>query len=233
MARFFIQNKISVGETLALSREESHHLAKVLRLTEGDSVELIDGKGLVAKAIVQESSSKAALVKIESISTDDSQSLVTLAFGISKSNAIDFLIRRATEIGVKAFQPLLSQHSLHPDSWNEDRWNRLIAEVCKQCELQVFPTVLPPLKLPDWVRTRDSKHALIYCYENSRNDQLILAEKLPVDLVIGAEGGFSPQEITLLQEAGARSLGLGKNKLRVETATIVALTLLKQKLGEI
>lgn len=218
---------------LTLSREESHHLNKVLRLENGEKIELVDGKGFLAKATIVESSPKASQVQVDSLHSDLTTSNITLAFGISKSAALEFLIRRTTEIGVKAFQPLLSQHSLHPDSWNEDRWKKLIAEVCKQCELLTFPEILPPLKLTEWLKTRNPSSTLVYSYENSRNDQLQLTASSPVDLVIGSEGGFSSEEILLIQNAGGKSLGLGKNKLRVETASLVALVLAKQKLGEI
>lgn len=233
MSRFYTQDKILLNQTLTLSREESHHLSKVLRLKVGDEIQVIDGKGLLAQAKIVQDSAKGAVVNIEKVTEDKTTSSVSVVFGISKSNAIETLIRRTTEIGVKSFQPLLTQHSLHPDSWNEERWNKLIHEVCKQCEQLVFPILLPPLKLNDWLSSRDTSAEMVYSYENSRNDKLVLSSGKTVELVIGSEGGFSMAEIELLQKHNAKSLGLGKNKLRVETASLVALVLVKEKLGEI
>lgn len=233
MSRFYTLDKIISGKTLTLSREESHHLSKVMRLQVGDEIELIDGKGTLGKAKILENSKNGSEILVGSVVLDEVSPKVSIAFGVSKSAALETLIRRATEIGVKNFQPLLTQHSLHPDSWNDTRWNKLIIEVCKQCELLSFPELLPPLKLTDWLKTRDSNRELVYSYENHRNDKLQLDADSEVDLVIGSEGGFSEEEIQLLQNKNAKSLGLGKNKLRVETASLVALVLVKQKLGEI
>ncbi len=233
MSRFYTQDKIATGQTITLNREESHHLAKVLRMKAGDSVQLIDGNGLLAEGKIVEDSRNGSVILVESLKVDHSTSRVSLAFGISKSSALEVLIRRTTEIGVKSFQPLLTQHSLHPDSWNEERWNKLIHEVCKQCELLTFPKLLPPLKLSEWLVKRNKEAELVYSYENSRNDQLQLSTEKDVELLIGSEGGFSEEEIRTIQNHNAKSLGLGKNKLRVETASLVALVLVKQKLGEI
>lgn len=234
MARFLLKANLIVGQEVELSLEESHHLARVLRMEVGEECELIDGVGTVAKAVIQDNNNKKSRCLVQEVKVESRRNLIHVAFAIPKSSALDFIIHRCTEVGVGSFQPLISENSLKINSWNDGRWERVVMETAKQCQEAFFPQVLKPLSLKEWIfEKRDSNRQLIYCDEEARFDAL---ESVPVDkevdLLIGSEGGWSPIEREWFKKAG-KGMGLGKNRLRAETACVVALTLLKQHSREL
>ncbi len=236
MHRFTCNGPFVQGASVALEAVQSHHLAKVLRLQPGEKVGLVDGKGCLAHATLQEIHPKSSVAKIEKIIIVEASSKIVLCFGIPKGQALDFIYRRATELGVAGFQPLKTQHSSPAKGWNEDRWVGVLSEVCKQCEELNFPRNGSPLNLENWLSQRNPNRLLIVCDENARQAAPPLNDTKAfegVDLVVGAEGGLSPAEVEALLRAGGTRLGLGRNRLRAETAALVALTLLKKQLGEI
>ena len=135
MHRFLHSNaQLTAGTEAFLSAEESHHLAKVVRIRDGELIELVNGRGIVAEARVAEASSKRCRVEILSVKNGTGQSRIHVCFSIPKAAAFDFIIHRCTEIGVASFQPIVTNYSLRLHTWNEARWQKVIAEVCKQCE---------------------------------------------------------------------------------------------------
>jgi 16S rRNA (uracil1498-N3)-methyltransferase len=233
MHRFVATVPYVVGGEVLLDPIQSHHLARVLRLEAGARVLLIDGKGSVAEAVVEEVRPKGVRAKVEAVRSRVDRSRLSLCFALPKGQALDFIFRRATELGLEGFQPLQTRFSSPAKGWNADRWNGVVAEVCKQCEDPFFPTVLPPLTLSQWLSDRDPSRGLVVCDENARDGKIAALPSDGIDLVVGAEGGFSREEVDLLVKQGAQLLGLGRNRLRAETAAIVALTLMKQGVGEL
>ncbi|MBY0371901.1 16S rRNA (uracil(1498)-N(3))-methyltransferase [bacterium] len=233
MHRFLAAGPFHTGTELSLDPEQSHHAAKVLRLEGGERIGLLDGRGTLAFAVVTEVHAKHTRVHVEETKQGTGPSRLNLVFGVPKGQALDFLIRRTTELGVAAFQPLQTQHSAPIKGWNAERWDGVVAEVCKQCQELYFPKVLPPQNLRDWLKQRSADRLLLVCDEADREGRSAISAQSEVDLLVGAEGGFSDEERVLLRSAGAQFLGLGRNRLRAETAAIVALTLAKQQMGEI
>lgn len=234
MARFLSKVEFHVGDKIELSPEESHHLSKVLRMESGDECFLVNGVGGVARAKVEESHSRKSKCTILEVETVKKRNRIHVAFAIPKSNAIDFIVHRCTEVGVGSFQPLITDHSQKINSWNQERWERVITETAKQCQESHFPRVLAPMDLKTWVtQKRDKQRELVYCDEESRQDSVshLLIDK-DCDLLIGSEGGWSASERILFQNEG-KGMGLGKNRLRAETACIVGLSLLKKHYHEI
>ncbi len=182
---------------------------------------LIDGKGTLAKARVDSASPKGTRVHVLSIETSAKKSGVTICFGVPKGPALDFIVRRCTELGVAAFQPLVTRYSLHlkEKDFNEERWHKVVAEVAKQCQELHFPSILPAKPLNAWLSSRE-KRTLVLCDEAEREGSPSLQGDC--DLLIGAEGGWSDEERMELKAAGAISFGLGVNRLRAETAAVVA-----------
>jgi 16S rRNA (uracil1498-N3)-methyltransferase len=231
--RFLSYDKWEVGHEVFLSPEESHHLARVARLSEGEEIELINGQGALALATITSANAKKTQVKIKQMETAGPSSGLIIAFAIPKAAACDFIFHRCTELGVLGFQPILSAHSLHPKEWNQQRWERIIAEVCKQCQEVHFPKLYSPCSLADWLPGRDKEAQLVYCSEEERIGKMPTLEKKLAHLLIGAEGGWNAAEIDLFRAHGGYPLGLGKNRLRAETAALVAATLTKKLLSEI
>lgn len=230
--RFFVNLPFERDQTVELPSEESHHLSRVLRLTEGELIDLVDGKGHVATAEIVEITKRTSRARIVAIETVKEASRVQLVFALPKAPALEFILRRVTELGVAQFQPLETQHSLRHSSWNDERWKKIIAEVSKQCQETTFPTLLPPLPLSQWLTRRDPKRALLFCHEGLRKTENA-ASLEACDVLVGAEGGWSEEESKRIFAAGATALGLGKNRLRAETAALIAVALAKIKIGEL
>ena len=229
--RFLSAEALRQNQEIHLSEDESHHLKKVLRHKVGDLVEVFDGLGRSGEGKVVELSGKRVLISIGEVEEETCPFHLHLAFGIGKSSAVEFIIKRVGEVGVKSFQPLVTDHSLHPGEWNTERWERISLEAQKQCQSNFLPVVNEPIRLDDWLAKR-SHRTLVFCDEAER-DGGIGRPAGEVDLLIGAEGGWSERERKLVSAAHALVLGLGRNRLRTETAALVAVLLMKVKLGEI
>lgn len=232
MSRFLFADDLAPGEEAELSAEESHHLTTVLRMREGDEIRLVNGRGRLTKAVVAKISKRKATVRAESFENVEPSSRVTLAFGIAKSAALEFILKRATEVGVAAFQPLQTHNSLRLREWNSGRWERMIAEAAKQCEELHFPRLLPPLPLEKWLSMRDHGSGLAFCDEDRRSARTTPARDKNWDVLVGAEGGWNDEERDEILASGATVFGLGRNRLRAETAALAALILLKHEIGE-
>lgn len=231
MHRFLSDSPLGEAREVTLSEEESHHLARVLRLSADAAVTVFDGRGAVAVGRIVSASPKGARIAIGPITRTAARSGVRLCFAIAKGPALEFIIRRGTEIGVAGFQPLGTRWSLKAKEWNEARWHRILVEVCKQCQDPWLPELAPARELSDWLASRETSRALVFCDEADRAADLG-ALSGGCDLLVGAEGGFSDEEREHLLAAGARRMGLGRNRLRAEMAAIAGTILLKHRLGE-
>lgn len=232
--RFVCLDVLLPGKEISLDREQSRHLTKVLRLGTGAVVEIVDGKGTVAHARVTLAHADRARVCIDQVTQVAAPSKIHIAFGISKGQALDFLVRRCTEVGVASFQPLVTQHSLRESGWNQDRWARVIAEVCKQCQSSVFPVIFSPLSLAEWLKQSAGERLRFVCDENDREQ--ILENIAPSEgyaILTGPEGGWSALERQQFSAAGLLPLSLGTLRLRAEMAALVACVVLKTRIGEI
>jgi len=231
MHRFFLE-KFAAGECLSLAPEESLHLTKVLRMEAGESLEVFDGRGSLGAAILKKPHAKSAQVEIQTVSRAARHHHLEIAFGYCKPPAMEFVLRRATEVGVQSFQPLYTQNSMHPDHWNGKRWERILMEVTKQCQSNFLPELKEPLPFKTWIA--QNTIPLVVCDEAKRDSKLSnLQPKTAYALVVGPEGGWSAEERASLHTKAHALFGLGENRLRVEMACLVGLVLLKQNVHEI
>jgi len=231
--RFLSPEIPSIGSTLTLDSEQSAHCVRVLRLREGDSVSVINGNGCLGEGIIREANPKRTMIEVKSVESQGTASQVQVAFGLTKPIALELIFRKCTELGIASFQPLITDHSLHPDSWNEERWQKIVVEACKQSQELWFPKIFAPISLETWLKERPAEHALVICDEVFRKTQSHIKLSAPTDILIGPEGGWSESERKLFSGLNPFTLGLGPNRLRAETACLVALALVKSRLGEI
>jgi 16S rRNA (uracil1498-N3)-methyltransferase len=233
-SRFIHEAELKAGDEIMLSADESHHLAHVMRLKVGEAVEVVNGRGALALGRVASASAKGARISLDAVSAQGAASRITIAFGVPKPPAMEFILRRATEVGVGAFQPLVTRHSLRLSEWNERRWSKIIHEVCKQCQELRFPELLAPVKLESWLGARPAGRCAVLFDEEDRATRAPLPTTATgYDLLVGPEGGWSPEETALLKAAGAVVYGLGRNRLRAEMAALVGAALIKRDIGEI
>lgn len=231
--RFLLLDIPLVGGSATLDAEQSSHCVRVLRLKSGVPIHLIDGKGTLATAEIEQPHSRETLVRITEHRTFDSKSKIHLVFGMTKPQSLDFIFKKCTEIGLASFQPLITDHSFHRDRFNPERWLKLVIEACKQSQEVFFPEIHSPKSFSDWIRTRKESSRLVICDEEKRARKTINWES-PLEILIGPEGGWSATERNELEKTtSSQWLGLGKNRLRAETACLTALTIAKWNSGEL
>jgi 16S rRNA (uracil1498-N3)-methyltransferase len=230
--RYYIDGKPR-AEIIELDREESHHLIHVRRGGPGDTVTLFDGVGNEYDAGILGVRKGTATLRILA-SRAVSRELpcrLTLAFAPTKSQAMDDIVRQATEIGAAALQPLYCENStVHYKDFARkcEKWRRTVIEACKQCGRNVLPVIATPAAIGPFLERCGGSLILIAhpaAGAKSVRDRLSSASKPEsVICLVGPEGGFTEGEVALAVAAGARVVTLGLTRLRAETAAVTMLS---------
>ena len=216
----------SISEQIEISGENAKHLIYSLRSKVGEKLTVIDENGQRALVELMQFSKDKVFGRIIKNLSAAQVEIITLAVSIPK-NGFDIIIRQATEIGVAAIQPLITERTISkPSSSKEERWKRIASEAAQQSGSSE-PIILPIANFTDWLK-KIFPGTLIVCSE-SENQKYITDVTLngAANILIGCEGGFSSNELKLLSDVGAISVSLGKNILRVDTAAISALSIIK------
>lgn len=232
--RFFFDGEFQEGGTIQLVESDARHALQVLRLKVDDAIELFNGRGAVAKANIRKTGRASLDAEVLSIGRTENHNHVRVAFSISKPSALESMLRHCTELGVESFQPVVSRYS-HRMEWREDRWNRIIVEAMKQSQEDWMPKLHAPVALSSWLSElgKVTGSTFFYCSEFDRlAEPGALTRSASVTILVGSEGGWTQEEIALFESSGARSMGLGKNRLRAETAALAALVRTKELLRE-
>lgn len=232
-----------------LTREESHHLFHVLRARPGDTVQLFDGAGREAAAVVRERSPGASGCELQRSSrvrfTPPSACAVTLFLSIPRSARMDLIVEKATELGVHSIVPMLSERSVaRPEGKRSERrharWQRIACSATRQSGRAYLPEVHPIVPLDDAVRVQFSSCDLLLLGalgEAVPPVRTALADRRQrpsrVGLIIGPEGDFSEAEIGRMSAAGAIAVSFGPRVLRVETAVFYGISVLLYELSAV
>ncbi|KAJ0981830.1 hypothetical protein J5N97_010085 [Dioscorea zingiberensis] len=223
----------SKGSIVQLQGDEFWHMTKVLRLRVGDSVELFDGAGGLVEGCIQNVHRSC----LDIISVEDTKIIplkgvqwhVYAAFGTLKGGRADWLVEKCTELGACSVTPLLTERSPSISENRVDRLERVVLAAVKQCQRLHEMALNPPMTFKSFLPI----------VAQSKLSFLAAAEAVPVMnvlsscnvdaaglVVVGPEGDFTEEEMKLMKIAGARPVGLGPCRLRVETATIALLSTL-------
>lgn len=217
------------GGFCVLDREQSHHLTAVARCSTGARVRIFDGKGRAYEAEIASSSQGLVSCKILRELIVPAPALkVTLCFAPVSRQAVEQLLDQCTQLGAAGFQPVSMARCVSDlsKSWENkaERWQSLLTASCKQCGRADIPVLHAPIRFSEALKNRVP--ALIASLgENAvplseglgilRNKDAGLKE---LSVFVGPEGGFAPEELALVQTAGAISVALGPYVLRAETA---------------
>ena len=226
---------------VTLGPEQSHYLARVLRLRVGDPVQLFDGEGGRFRALVEDAAARAARLRVVAAEAPAPESplRITLAQCVSGAEKMDWTVEKAVELGAAAIQPLISQRSLvRLDEARAERrlehWRRLVVAACMQCGRDRLPALASPMPLPDWLARRERSACAILLAPGAA---LRLSEFEPagaqVDVLVGPESGLSPGETAAAQACGFVPVGLGPRVLRTETAGLAAIAVLQARFGDL
>lgn len=240
-ARIFIeplQFPTHTGISVTIAEEDSHYLLKVLRLPERAPIALLDGLGNYATGILLFSQGKTQVLVQDIVlySVNERKPKLILCQGLLKGEKFDWLVEKATELGISHLFPYWSQHTVQKEDLRksqqekQNRWQRLATMAARQCGRLVLPMIEAPTTLRSILQQP--------LFFSSTTQKLLFWEKEPlapwpklqieaetVILIVGPEGGLSQEEVDLCLHLGFTPCGLGENTLRAETAGMLALGL--------
>ncbi|HYS52689.1 MAG TPA: RsmE family RNA methyltransferase [Thermoanaerobaculia bacterium] len=225
--RFFVPDRVEVGATIALHSEERHH-ARVLRVREGEEVEIFDSQGRNFVARLDDPDSIAILRESES---RELRTEIRLAMSIIQLEKFELVLQKATELGVASFIPLITDRMevrIERLRGREDRWKKIVLEAVKQSGRSKIPVIETPTEFDDAIKREGTK--IIFDADTPPATE---QPSNPATLFIGPEGGFSERELQLARASGAALEQLGPRRLRAETAAIVAVALVAARSGDI
>jgi len=236
ITRFYSQ-KLSKGQKVSIQGEEARHM-HVLRLKKGDQICLFDGSGSELKGRIDSISPKKVDITVLAREKVRIQGVcVDLATAVPKGKRFDWMIQKATELGIVRILPLIMQRSVvkPKKGGKSERWHRIAVEAAKQSQRKTIPEITEVLSFNeflDFIHRYDLK--LIALPTAKQHIKEVLRKRKPKRILclIGPEGGFIDEEIKKAEEKGFKPVNLGKEVLRVETAGTAMLAMVKYEYNQ-
>ncbi|WP_437879355.1 16S rRNA (uracil(1498)-N(3))-methyltransferase [Pseudomonas sp. LRF_L74] len=236
LSRFFIDAPLTLGQH-ELPEAQAHYIGRVLRHSAGDAVQLFDGSGQEYLGELIEVGKKSVRVELhEWIAGQPESSLhVHLGQGLSRGERMDWAIQKATELGVAAITPIVSERCevrLKGEQAEKrlGHWRQVAISACEQCGRSVLPTIAAPVLLADWLASVEADLKLVLHPEAEPLTSHATPQRLA--FLIGPEGGLSDVEVEQAKAKGFHAARLGPRVLRTETAPVVALAVAQQLWGD-
>jgi 16S rRNA (uracil1498-N3)-methyltransferase len=228
----YVAQTLAPGAELGLGEEPARYLGRVLRLNNGDTIHVFNGDdGEWSAEIHRLGKRNVTIVVRDSVERQSESGLkVHLVQGISRGERMDFVVQKATELGVKRITPVLTRATKR-----RDHWQRVAESACEQsCRVRP-PLVDAPLALNDWFgHARDRDGSDLILRPGASKSLGGLDEPQPkLCLLIGPEGGFSEREYTDADAAGFEAVTIGPRILRTETAAVAAIAIAQSRWGDL
>ena len=245
--RIYIDQNLRPGAEVLLPEQAGEHVARVLRLEHGHPLILFNGDGHEYDANLAALAKRAVTAEISAVREVDRESplKLTLAQGIARGEKMDWILQKATELGIARIAPVVTERTeVKLDEERAERrlahWRSVVAGACEQCGRTRLPEIAAPLRLDRWLGALGDGAALRLAL--LPEGDFTLRHFLQVDmdtsrhgalLCVGPEGGFSDNDVALLTQAGFRGLCLGPRILRTETAGLAAIAALQAIAGDL
>jgi len=240
--RLFITGSLQAGTSVVLERDGVNYLKNVLRMSPGDEILLFNGRdGEWRARILELGRRRAVLEPLEMTRAQDSGPDIDYLFAPLKRARLDYMVQKATELGVRRLRPVLTRRSI-ADRVNLRRMHANAVEAAEQCGILHIPDVEEPVKLAQLLAKWDERRRIIFCDEAAgQGDPIATLQGLPsvsqqpvaLALLIGPEGGFSPAERALLRgKSFVTAIFLGPRIMRADTAAVAALALVNAVVGD-
>lgn len=239
--RFYCPPPLHAGSSLELPPAAAHHASRVLRLRVHDNVRIFDGSGNEFHGNIYEiNSKKVKLCQIKDCTVNRESPLsIILAQALCSNEKMDWIVQKATELGVTEIQPVQTRRSIarlagERAEKRTRHWHGITIAACEQCGRNVLPKIHPPQEFSTWLTIM----------RNAQNSKFILSPETVTTLheqpkpqgkaalLVGPEGGFSPEEVQLAHQAGFVSIRLGTRVLRTETAAMAGIATLQTLWGD-
>ena len=227
--RLFYKENLSDNLNSNLDKSQSHYISKVMRIKEGESFSLFNDGGEWEAKINEIKKGIVNFIIVKKLKNSENNSEIWLAFTPIKLNYLNFMIQKATELGVTKFIPILSERTMVRDL-NSERLNKVIIEASEQSNRIKLPKLEKLVKFKDFIKLYKDTD-IVFGDLNSTNDQIKINKDSPVCILIGPEGDFSENERKeILDLKNVKSLKINKNILRTETAAISIISIISFKI---
>lgn len=242
LTRIFLQQTLATGEECELDRDQARYLGKVLRLHSGDAINVFNGNDGEFSASIQSLAKDSAILRVDTaIGTETESPLkVHLVQGISRGERMDFVIQKATELGVKRISPVISEYGVvkldkKRAQKRRDHWQGVAISACEQSGRIRPPLIDAPIDLNSWfgAGAKETDTDLILRPGAPLSLTSIDAPVTKVCLLIGPEGGFSDTEYEDAGVAGFDAVSLGPRVLRTETAALTTIAVAQSLWGDL
>ncbi len=229
--QLFYQPDFKANQTsVAFNKDESRHITKVLRKKEGDSIAITNGAGLMASAelgLVSPKHCEAFILEVKK--EPPLPYALHMAVAPTKNNdRFEWFLEKATEIGITQITPIISHHSERKQI-NWDRYNKIIVSAVKQSLKAYMPVLNPATNYAEFIAnaaaTKTAQLFIAHCHDSPKIElKNTVANSKDIVIAIGPEGDFSHDEVSSALDAGFTGVSLGEQRLRTETAAVVACT---------
>ncbi len=240
LTRCYLDQPLDVGTTVILPESAAQHLIRVLRLREGDACVLFNGDGHDHDARIVAIGKRETQAEITARRRIDNESplRITLLQGIARGEKMDWIVQKATELGVARILPVASERSdVRLDEARAHKrhahWREIAISACEQSGRAVLPELLPTQPLASATRRCDGAGFILDPASGASIKSVASTLSTASTLAIGPEGGWSPRDLEQLREAGFCGLRLGPRVLRTETAGIAAIAALQALAGDL
>lgn len=239
VSRIYYPTDIEPRQIFEVDGKAHHYLNRVLRLKVGHEVRFFNGKGQEFLCAMMKSDVHRStfICRSEVDTLPEPKPRIKLYLAVCKNEGMDFSVQKATELGIRILQPLITEHSLTHKIAAKRRlhWQGVAQSACEQCGRAVIPEVAEPVALQEMVAVPEDDGAIICCIDAKTPIKTYINEFLtkPSDnvatlhLMIGPEGGFAADEVEHAIAIGFEPVCLGDYVLRSETAVVAALSIVR------
>ena len=239
LTRVYVDDDLAAGGKLTVEGSAGNHIARVLRLRVGDEVTVFNGRGGEYSAAIEDIRRDTVLVSVREHRDEGRESPfnLTLAQGISRGERMDWVVQKATELGVSRIIPVFTERSVVQLDEKQaqkklQHWRGIAVAACEQCGRNVVPAIDTPVGVHEFLAKALTGTALLLSPGATQGIADVRAET-GATVLIGPEGGLAQVEQDAALRAGFTAVRMGPRVLRTETAAVCALTLLQQKFGDL
>lgn len=240
ISRLFMDAGLAEGAVLALPEAAARRLREVLRVRQGEPLEVFNGTGGAYAARVLSVSRREVTVEVGAFDPAERESglAVTLAQAISRGSHMDYTLQKSVELGVHAIVPLFTERSnVRLDGERAasrmQHWRNIIIGACEQCGRNRVPDLSPPVPLEEWIGRDPAPLRLMLDAAATESLASVADRPAALTLLAGPEGGLAPEEKDRARAAGYRAVRLGPRILRTESAAVAALAICQHRWGDL
>ena len=240
MYRFFEDQSSVVNNQIMLSKDNSHHI-KVLRIKDDEKFEVVvDGVVYLVKLLESDKNNSTCVILSQKKDENESNIKINLYQGLAKSDKLEWIIQKCTELGINTITPFTSSRTIVKWDGKKEkkkltRYHDIAESAAKQSKISIIPAVNELLTFNEMVKDLEAKFVIV-AYENrgySLREVLTKNNFDEINIVIGPEGGFSEEEIEKLKSISAHIVNLGNRILRTETAAMALTAMIQYESGDI